>query len=73
MLLFALLIQIQLAAEAQEKAARKAATQEKAQARKAKQAKTKAKVAERERRQNQENIRKLCFFSILLLLRQTYI
>ena len=68
LLLFALLIQIQLAAKAQEKAARKAATQEKAQARKAKQAKTKAKAAERERRQNQENICKLCFSSILLLL-----
>ena len=74
LLLCILLFQIQLAAEAQEKVAQKAAAQEKAQARKMKQAKTKAKAAERERRQNQENIRKLCFSSILLLLlRQTYI
>jgi len=48
-------------AEALNKKQMKAATEEKAHMRKEKQANNQAKAAERERRQNQENIRKSCF------------
>ena len=65
-----MVISIQLAEQAQEKWAKQVAAQEKAQAHKDKQAKNKAKAAECEHRQNQENIRKLRFSSISLLLRQ---
>jgi len=63
-------ISIQLAEQTHEKQAKQVAAQEKAQARKDKQAKNKAKAAECKCCQNQENIDKLCFSSISLLLRQ---
>jgi hypothetical protein len=64
------LISFLLAAEAQEKKAKKAAADERARARKDKQVKTKAKAAERERRHNQENIyRKLYLASMSPLLK----